>query len=265
MKWYGENLIMKQRSRIIKPDYFQDRDINRLNEKDQKLFQGLWTLADKTGMLEYIPELIKGFIFPFHLKYNVKNMLQNLENGGFIEIYTNNHKNYLRVINFKKHQNPHPKEAQYDIPDLKELHLIKLKLIKVNVKSPISYINSISISNTNSNNVEQAIDDIPFDLIIQDLNKKVGSSYRSNTKTTKKLITDLWTDFSIDDFYKVHNNMAAAWLNDPKMQTFLRPSTLYRKSHFEEYLNKPQKQETGAEKFSREMQERENNKGECKI
>ena len=43
--------------------------------------------------------------------------------------------------------------------------------------------------------------------------------------------------FTIEDCKKVIDIKVAQWLNDPKMNTYLRPSTLFRQSKFEEYLN----------------------------
>ena len=36
---------------------------------------------------------------------------------------------------------------------------------------------------------------------------------------------------------KVIDNKVAVWGNDPKMAEYLRPSTLFAASHFEEYMN----------------------------
>ncbi len=262
--YYAGGCIMKQRSRVIKPDYFQDKDVNKLNEKDQKLFIGLWTLADKNGMLEYIPEVISGFIFPYHTKYNIPKMLENLENSGFIEIYSKESKEYLRVVNFQKHQNPHPKEAQYNIPDLKELHLIKLKLIGVNVKSPTSSSISSSTSNTTSTNVGQATNTIPFEDIIKDLNTKAQKNFAVDPERSSKayeLVSNRMKEgFVKDDFFNVHTVKSAQWKDNPKMDHCLRPTTLYLKCHFSEYLGEyvpvEARPQTETSKYAQELRKK---------
>ena len=234
---------MKQRKRFLSPEYFQDEKVDKLKYDEQRLFQGLWTLADKRGLLDYIPEVIRSFIFPFKPKTDVKKMLKKMQELEFIDIYANGCKQYIHIRNFEKHQHPHPNEGQYDIPDLKELHLITFNLIARNVKRPNSNINSNSNININTNIVEQPLNDIPFEDIIKDLNIKAGSSYQPTSEATRNLIRHLWKHFNINDFFTVHSNMVEAWGADIKMKPYLRPSTLYRASKFEEYLNKPKKKE----------------------
>ena len=42
--------------------------------------------------------------------------------------------------------------------------------------------------------------------------------------------------FSLEDFKYVIDIKSAQWKDDPKMDKFLRPSTLFRPSNFESYL-----------------------------
>lgn len=82
-----------------------------------------------------------------------------------------------------------------------------------------------------------AISPVAFEAIVQDLNSKTGKEYKHTSKQTRNLIQTRWNDgFRQDDFFKVHSNMAAKWLTDPKMQQYLRPETLYG-TKFESYLN----------------------------
>ena len=237
---------MKQRSRIIKPDFFQDEKVNNLSYAEQILFIGLWTLADKRGLLEYIPDVIRSFIFPFKPKTDIKKMFKNMEKIGFIKKYANNCKQYIHIINFERHQHIHPHEAQYDIPNVNTLNDITLNVITSNDKLPTSSITSTVTSTSTTTNVGQATNNIPYDNIIKDLNTKAGSSYQSTSDATRKLIVVLWKKYNIDDFYSVHTKMVAEWGNDIKMKRFLRPSTLYNSSKFEEYLNKPKLKKWGS-------------------
>jgi uncharacterized phage protein (TIGR02220 family) len=73
--------------------------------------------------------------------------------------------------------------------------------------------------------------------IISDLNEKASKNYKL-TKITKELIyARIKEDFTLDDFKTVHLNMSTKWKHDPKMNQYLRPSTLYCASKFEGYLN----------------------------
>jgi uncharacterized phage protein (TIGR02220 family) len=73
--------------------------------------------------------------------------------------------------------------------------------------------------------------------IIFYLNKKTNKSFRENSKTAQKLIiARLNEGYKIEDFTKVIENMSEKWLNDPEMNTYLRPETLFG-NKFESYLN----------------------------
>ena len=78
---------------------------------------------------------------------------------------------------------------------------------------------------------------IPFAEVIDYLNQKTNSSYKSSTKKTKDLIKARYNEgFTLDDFKKVIDNKTAEWLNDPTMSKYLRPETLFG-TKFESYLN----------------------------
>ncbi len=80
-------------------------------------------------------------------------------------------------------------------------------------------------------------DEIPYKLIIDLLNKVAGTRYRSTTEKTKKDIKARWNEgFRFEDFKHVILVKTEEWLNDPAMNKFLRPQTLFG-TKFESYLN----------------------------
>ena len=80
-----------------------------------------------------------------------------------------------------------------------------------------------------------------FDEIIDYLNKKTGKHYRSSTPKTKTLINArLKEGFTLEDFKQVIDNKVNEWINDKKMNQYLRPETLFG-TKFEGYLNQEQK------------------------
>lgn len=75
--------------------------------------------------------------------------------------------------------------------------------------------------------------------IIEYLNHKVGSSYRTDSKTVQ-LITDLiGMGYTGEDIRSVIDKKTADWLNDSKMRQHLTPSTLFGPK-FPEYLSAPE-------------------------
>lgn len=74
--------------------------------------------------------------------------------------------------------------------------------------------------------------------IVDHLNAKVGSRYTTKNKQLRGYVhARLDEGFTVDDFFTVIDTKAAKWRDDPKMRDYLRPSTLFAPSHFEEYLN----------------------------
>lgn len=91
--------------------------------------------------------------------------------------------------------------------------------------------------------------------IINYLNQKIGSDYRSTTKATVQLINArLKEGFNLEDFKKVIDNQYDKWFGTDMAQ-YLRPQTLFG-TKFENYLNTPVKQkETSIERQDEDVYE----------
>ena len=80
---------------------------------------------------------------------------------------------------------------------------------------------------------------IPYEKIIDYLNKKIGSHYRSSSKSTRRLIKARYNEgFTDTDFKTVIDKKCSEWLRDANMRQYLRPETLFG-TKFETYLNQP--------------------------
>ena len=78
-----------------------------------------------------------------------------------------------------------------------------------------------------------------IDNIIRHLNEKAGTSYRVTNKATQEYIkARLSEGYTVDDFYKVIDKKCEEW-RGTKMEQYLRPSTLFNREKFENYLNAP--------------------------
>ena len=106
-----------------------------------------------------------------------------------------------------------------------------------NENSSIEY-SSIEDSSIDNNIVENAA---KYDMkviteIIDYLNEKAHTNYRSNSKTTIRHINArLKEGYTLSDFKQVIDNRCATWLGTD-MEQYLRPETLFG-SKFENYLN----------------------------
>ena len=92
--------------------------------------------------------------------------------------------------------------------------------------------------------------------IVSHLNSVTGSSYRSTTSKTRKLIAArLAEGFTADDFKAVISKKAKEWQNTDMAQ-YLRPETLFG-TKFEGYLNQPEVRNNRRSPISRAEQERQ--------
>ena len=104
------------RARNIKPGFFKNADLVETSFETRLLFVGLWTLADREGRLQDRPKQIKMELFPAD-NVDVDSCLNDLSQFGFITRYVADGKRVIQIVNFSKHQTPHGKEADSELPD----------------------------------------------------------------------------------------------------------------------------------------------------
>ena len=103
--------------------------------------------------------------------------------------------------------------------------------------------NTIDYTETSSETIKDTMsssdehDHIPYSEIVEYLNEKTNSQFRSTTKKTQTVIKARYNEgYVVDDFKKVIDVKTADWLNNSKMNMYLRPETLFG-TRFEGYLN----------------------------
>lgn len=104
------------RSRNIKPGFFTNDELAECSPLARLLFAGLWTIADKEGRLDDRPKKIKALVLPFD-NVDCDDCLKQLHDRQFINRYSVEGNAYIQISNWKKHQNPHCKEAPSEIPE----------------------------------------------------------------------------------------------------------------------------------------------------
>jgi len=103
------------RARNLKPGFFKNEDLAECEPLARILFSGLWCMADRDGRLECRPKRIRAEVLPYD-NCNIEKLLKQLSDKKFIIVYSVNNENYIEILNFGKHQNPHCKEAESTIP-----------------------------------------------------------------------------------------------------------------------------------------------------
>ena len=104
------------------------------------------------------------------------------------------------------------------------------------------------ISNNNSKNEYISDDPTPYKEIIQYLNSKTNKSYKFSAYQNRKLIKARWNEgYTFEDFKKVIDNKTNEWIDDQKMNKFLRPTTLFG-NKFDQYLNETRSKKSNKSK-----------------
>lgn len=107
---------------------------------------------------------------------------------------------------------------------------------------------SISISNSNSLSFSNSIKEI-----IDYLNIKTNKRYTYSNKSINRYITGRLNDgFTIDDFKTVIDKKYDEWIGT-EFEQYLKPTTLFAPSHFEEYLNQPEKKKKDTAQERRDL------------
>lgn len=90
-------------------------------------------------------------------------------------------------------------------------------------------------NNTIYNNIKNNIKEV--EEIVNYLNEKTGSKYRTGNENTKKSINGRLSEgFTVEDFKTVIDSQVARWTGT-EYEQYLTPNTLFSPSKFEKYLN----------------------------
>ena len=116
-----------------------------------------------------------------------------------------------------------------------------------NQMTPLSPTSRTEVSPTSGTKKEKTKENLKENIyaeIIGYLNKKAGKRFSHKSEANRKLINGrLREGRTIEDFKYVIDVKCDHWLDDPKMNDYLRPSTLFSQKNFENYLNqKPKRQ-----------------------
>lgn len=161
------------RARNIKPAIMDNEDLSDFDPLTRLLFVYLWMLADREGRLEDRPKRIAAQALPYDRAADVESMLNDLNEGKFINRYVIKAYRVIQITSFLKHQTPHGTEKDSVLPD-------ESGMFKVHVRSNNGYA-------TGEFTLVQELDSIKKQTDNSDLTVKELSS---NTLIPDSLIPD---------------------------------------------------------------------------
>jgi uncharacterized phage protein (TIGR02220 family) len=135
-----------------------------------------------------------------------------------------------------------------DFPHMEKPHMAKPHMAQPHMENPTLLNTNIQNTNlqiTNNTKLSSKPDPI-FSDVIDYLNEKAETQYRSSSSKTKTLIQARQSDgFTLDDFKKVIDNKVSEWKGS-EMGKYLRPETLFG-TKFESYLNQKKQASLGVD------------------
>ncbi|GAB2912218.1 conserved phage C-terminal domain-containing protein [Paralcaligenes ginsengisoli] len=230
------------RSRNIKPGFFTNDELVELPFEYRLLFIGLWTIADRDGRLVDRPKKIKMEIFPAD-NVDCEKGISMLASAGFITRYSVHEQQFIQIKTWVKHQNPHIKEAKSTIPapGLHGASTIQEPCEAQPLPEQAGLIpdslNLIpdSLKTTLSGNPDESLNTQAKE-VLEYLNTKSGRNYRMVEANMDLVVARLKAGATVSDCKAVIDAKTTQWASDKKMQEYLRPTTLFNRTKFEQYL-----------------------------
>lgn len=159
----------------------------------------------------------------------VQRVLKKFETEQQIEQQTTNKNRIITILNYDRYQLNGQQDEQ---------------LLNNKWTTTEQQLNTNNKHNTQKEHKEQnkkyivgKLDNVPYSKIVDYLNEKANTKYRSTSKKTQTLIKARFNEgFNLEDFKLVIEVKSKEWKNDKTMSKFLRPETLFG-TKFEGYLN----------------------------
>jgi hypothetical protein len=107
------------RARLIKAEFFRNEVLGHLPPLARLTFVGLWTLADREGLLQDRPGRIKVDLFPYDLTVTddeIDGYLEVFDRHDLIMRYVVDRQPLIAITKWRTHQRPHPREIKSTLP-----------------------------------------------------------------------------------------------------------------------------------------------------
>lgn len=165
---------------------------------------------------------------------------------------------YICISNWEKHQNVDGLEKFVSKIDYANKTEEKLKLemsrdshetitqshaTDIEEEKELDKEKELEIIYTSSSGESDTKVPIPYQEILEYLNEKAEKNFNHKAEAHRKLIRARWNEgYTVDNFKTVINNKVSQWLgkfdrDNKPLDRYLRPSTLFAQTHFDNYLN----------------------------
>lgn len=170
----------------------------------------------------------------------IKRALKNLQKTGEIKKISTNQSTLIIVTKYDDYQCFANVDNKQTTNEQHEDDMQKTNEQQTDNKQTTTNNNVKNIKNDKNNNNLYCSSDEEQEIIktiIQMFNVETDKEFSPDTKLTRKLIQDkLNAGYSLADFKCVIEKKCDAWISDPIMKSYLKPSVLFG-DKFDEYLN----------------------------
>jgi uncharacterized phage protein (TIGR02220 family) len=257
-------------NRILADSILSSETLNELCPEQECLWYRLLVSVDDYGCMDARPLIVLARCYPLRIESiqpsQIETWIHDLARVGLLTLYRVDGKDYLQVSKWEEHQRVRNKRHKCPLPapdgsNIQHVaatldHLVQsaaiggeLRRVAASCDNPPSESLSLSLSLSESLSKEKDIvgqkktPDYPYAEIIDYLNAKAHTMFKPSTDKTQTLIRARAREgFTLENFKTVIDNMVSVWYGDAKMQTYLRPETLFG-TKFESYLTNPPKRD----------------------
>ncbi|WP_158231867.1 MULTISPECIES: conserved phage C-terminal domain-containing protein [unclassified Sporosarcina] len=179
--------------------------------------------------------------FTFWSSNTIRRIIYDLENKGYL--ISTDHHNRMKIDNTKwyridytrlpesafEHEQVTCSEPPRAPVGVEQVHMAELG-------KPITKELKESLKIKNKDQVEMNLD--VAHVVINYLNDKAGKQFKAQSLATRKFIAGRVKEgYTQEDFMKVIDLKVSQWINHAEFNRFLRPSTLFSATNFENYIN----------------------------
>ena len=265
---------MPGRIRSIKPEILTDEKAAALSHEAWRLWVSMFVLADDAGNLPASPALLAGLVF-WGQPADIARALAELVDANLIQLYRVKGQTFASITGFLRHQRINrPSPAKYPPPDSAESHVVlsedsvspHVRLTEGSGSGSGSGIRTTT-GESEGQNLRAARSRSPLgpaaaqpkaetrkarsakirlagfapdeldaaSRCIAKLNERSGRRFGApiHLRRVIRLLRDGYTEHQVR---LVIWDRASEWLDDPRMERFLRPATLFGPEKFPDYL-----------------------------
>lgn len=169
------------RARNIKPAFFKNSKLGKLDPYARLFFIGLWCASDFNGNIELDEDRLWIEILPYDRKIDINSVITSLCKSGHLIKYSVDDVEYLHIPTFREHQNPHPHEVKKGT-----------KNPEYSIESEVTTCNYKKLQDT-TNNAESLI--LNPDILNPDILNPESCNTSKTSQTKKQVIEDQFKRF----------------------------------------------------------------------